>query len=35
MVDVQDGDLGVLLAQDEEEGVEELDNLGEVEQPYH
>ena len=33
MVHVQEGDLAVLLAQDKEEGVQELDQLGEVEHP--
>lgn len=35
MVDVQDRDLVVVLAQDEEEGVHELDEFGEVVPPEH
>lgn len=35
VVHVQDGDLVVVLAEDEEEGVHELDELGEVVPPQH
>ena len=35
MVDMEDGDLVVFLAQDEKECVEKLNNFGEVVQPYH
>lgn len=35
VVDVQEGDLVVVFAQDEEEGVHELDEFGEVVPPQH
>jgi len=35
MVDMEDSDLVVFLAQDEKECVEKLNNFGEVVQPYH
>lgn len=34
VVDMQEGDLVVLFTQDEEQGVQELNQLGKVEHPY-